>query len=88
VKSLQRALGFPRGAGAPDLAGLGPVVEVTPQPAKPAATKPDGSRRERAQKLWGTGGAAHTPRRKPDGRPIRAGGRHRSQGQTRRARPA
>ena len=57
VKSLQRALGFPRLVTQSDLAGLGPVVQVQPQPAKAApAAKPEGSRRERAQKQSGRGG--------------------------------
>jgi superfamily II DNA/RNA helicase len=88
VKTLQKALGFPRGATDIDLAGLGPVVQVEPKPATPAAQKPDAGRRERSQKQWAGAGGVHTPRRKPDGRPVRAGGRHQGRAQTRRARPA
>jgi superfamily II DNA/RNA helicase len=88
VKALQKALGLPRTTTDVDLAGLGPVVQVQPQPVKPPATTPDSSRRKRPQKQWAASGAIATPRRKPDGRPVRAAGRHRSQGQTRRARPA
>jgi superfamily II DNA/RNA helicase len=89
VKTLQRALGLPRTTTASDLAALGPVVQVEPrQAASSPAAKPEGSRRERAQTPWTAAGAARTPRRKPDGRPIRAGGRHRGQPQARRARPA
>src|SRR5581483_3554492 len=96
VKTLQKALGFPRTTTDADPAGLGPVVQVQPksqpnsqpnsQPAKLAAKKPDGSRRERAQKQWAAAGGVPVPRRKPDGRPSRGfGGR---KAQSRRSRPA
>ena len=80
VKALQKALGFPRVMTDIDLAGLGPVVRVErTQPATAPAPKPEGSRRERARKQWAGAGAVRTPRRKPDGRPIRAArGRPRS----------
>jgi superfamily II DNA/RNA helicase len=84
VKTLQKGLGFPRTTTDADLAALGPVVQVQPQMAKPPAKKPDGSRRERSEKHWAAAGAVPSPRRKPDGRPVRAGGRHRAQSQTRR----
>jgi superfamily II DNA/RNA helicase len=74
VKTLQKALGFPRVTTDVDLAGLGPVVRVEPRPAKAPAPKPEGSRHERARKQWATAGAARTPRRKPDGRPARTPG--------------
>ena len=85
VKTLQKALGFPRLATAPDLTGLGPVVRLNPAPrdvSGPAATdaqKPDGAKRERARRDWGATAGVPTPRRKPDGRPVRSGGRRRAQ---------
>ena len=85
VKILQKALGLPRLATAPDLTGLGPVIRVNPAPREtpaPAATdarKPDGTKRERARRDWGAAAGVPTPRRKPDGRPARSGGRRRAQ---------
>jgi superfamily II DNA/RNA helicase len=73
VKSLQRALGFPRFCTAPDLAGLG---QARPAPVKVVETpKP-----EKAKKDWAAGLGVATPRRKPDGRPAsRFGSRRRAQ---------
>jgi superfamily II DNA/RNA helicase len=83
VKTIQKALRLPRATTDALPAGLGPVVQVQPQPAKQPDKTPDASRRQRAQKQWAVTGAA-APRRKPDGRPVRAGGRRRAQSQTRR----
>jgi superfamily II DNA/RNA helicase len=72
VRVMQKALGFARGAGAPDLRSLGEVVaQLTPAPKAPEARKP-----ERAKREWPV---ISGPRRKPDGRPARGGGHRRAQ---------
>jgi superfamily II DNA/RNA helicase len=72
VRVMQKALGFARGAGAPDLRTLGAVVaQLTPVPKAPEARKP-----ERAKREWPV---ISGPRRKPDGRPARGGGHRRAQ---------
>jgi superfamily II DNA/RNA helicase len=71
VRVMQKALGFVRGATAPDLRTLGEVVaRLTPAPKAPEVRKS-----ERAREWPVTAG----PRRKPDGRPARGGGHRRSQ---------
>ena len=72
VRSLQKALGLPRGTIAADAAALGPVVALTAPPVavtpRPSAPK----QAARPRRDWAAAAGAATPRRKPDGRPIRS----------------
>ena len=90
VKTLQKALGFPRTTVWADPKTLGDVtalpVRSTPEVRTPDTTtarKPRADKPRREGTPW-AGVAA--PRRKPDGRPARGWGSRRSQ--SRRARPA
>jgi len=78
-----KALGLPRLTTGPDFASLGEVVRSAPprpkREAMPEARKPEAKKPERARKDWGAVAAVPTPRRKPDGRPARGGGRRRAQ---------
>ncbi len=89
IKTLQKALGFPRGVSAPDLAALGPVTQLKTAPkaaaGKPDAKAPDAEKPERGRKDWAAAAGLSTPRRKPDGRPARSGGRRRAQPRRRSA---
>ena len=83
VRTMQKALGLPRLTTGPDFASLGEVVRSAPprpkREAMPEARKPEAKKPERARKDWGAVAAVPTPRRKPDGRPARGGGRRRAQ---------
>ena len=83
VRTMQKALGLPRLTTGADFASLGEVVRSAPprpkREAMPEARKPEAKKPERARKDWGAVAAVPTPRRKPDGRPARGGGRRRAQ---------
>jgi superfamily II DNA/RNA helicase len=79
VKTLQRALGFRGATTAPDLPGLGEVTRTHQAPKRLEPNKTDAQKHERARRDWPITAVLPTPRRKPDGRPVRAGGRRRAQ---------
>jgi hypothetical protein len=83
VRTIQRALGFPTRATAPDLSGA-VVAPVKPTSTKPERVKVDGTKleqakRERAKREWPITAGPATPRRKPDGRPARGFGRRKAE---------
>jgi superfamily II DNA/RNA helicase len=77
VKTIQRALGFPTRATAPDLSGS-VVAPARADVAPPDRSRTAGAKPERAKRGWVTAGAP-TPRRKPDGRPARGFGRRKAE---------
>jgi len=98
VRDIQRRLGFPTRFSEPNLSSLG-AADVPFRPAtRPQAgagnaergrsdrVKPDGVKLERAKADWAAAAGVPTPRRKPDGRPVRSGGKRRFG--TRRSRQA
>ena len=72
VRVMQKALGFARGATAPDLRTLGEVVAQL-KPVTKAARGPEAGADAREWPVMSG------PRRKPDGRPARGGGHRRAQ---------
>jgi superfamily II DNA/RNA helicase len=74
VRTIQKALGFPTRATAPDLSGT-VVARETPAVAK---IKVDPAKAERAKREWPVV-SGPTARRKPDGRPARGFGRRKAQ---------
>jgi hypothetical protein len=76
VRDIQRRLGFPTRFSEPNVAALA-EADVPFRRAAPARPQTAVAKPERAKGDWPvtTGGPA--PRRKPDGRPVRNGGRRR-----------
>jgi superfamily II DNA/RNA helicase len=89
VKVMQKALGFQPRTTAPDLAGLGPVVDhradgAAAAPARAERPKAEPAKPERPKRQWAAG--VPVPRRKPDGRPARGFGARKAR--SRRTNPA
>ena len=71
VRTLQKALGLPRGTTPADAAGLGPAVTLTLLPPVAPKTPAASKKAARPRRDWAAAAGVPAPRRKPDGRPVR-----------------